>query len=75
MRRHALAITDSLVTGATGGLDGQVTEFLLRRVPYETISTLERDLITLHPFAEKDVQIHHKDYRDKTGPAMTLAGS
>ena len=46
-------MTKILVTGATGGLGGQVVEFLLCRARAENIVALTRDPAKLKSFAER----------------------
>jgi NAD(P)H dehydrogenase (quinone) len=53
-----------LVMGATGGLGGQVVEFLLRRVCAENIVALACDPAKLQSFAERGVEIRGGDYSD-----------
>jgi len=67
-------MTKILITGATGGLGGQVVEFLLDRVPAGNIVALARDPAKLHSFAEKGVDIRTGDYLDKASLEQAFSG-
>ncbi|MFC6139282.1 SDR family oxidoreductase [Paraburkholderia silvatlantica] len=63
-----------LVTGATGGLGGQVVEFLQRRVPAGNIVALARDPARLNALAEKGVEVRRGDYLDPVSLESAFAG-
>ncbi len=60
-----------LVMGATGGLGGQVVEFLLRRVCAENIVALACDPAKLQSFAERGVKT--VDYSDTDSLERTIS--
>ena len=62
-----------LVMGATGGLGGQVVEFLLRRVCAENIVALACDPAKLQSFAERGVKIRGGDYSDTDSLERTIS--
>jgi NAD(P)H dehydrogenase (quinone) len=63
-----------LVTGATGGLGGQVVECLLQRVPSNEIVALARGPEKLQAFAEKDVEVRAGNYLDRDSLERAFAG-
>ncbi|WP_446041133.1 NAD(P)H-binding protein [Streptomyces sp. SID1121] len=63
-----------MVTGATGGLGGDVLDFLLKRVPAERLAALARKPEDLAHLAERGVTVRQGDYDDPDSLVAAFRG-
>ncbi|RWW91804.1 SDR family oxidoreductase [Flavobacterium cerinum] len=63
-----------LVTGASGNLGSSVIENLLKQVPANTISVLQRNPGKAKSFEEKNIKVHIGDYTHKESILKALQG-